>query len=623
MSIITNTFQKIIWTIINLFYIFIDTIYSSFVKLNGINIINDLLMKDSTLTKAYNVIIVLAIVILGFFAIWNYIKKFLEPDDTPTTSQITLEVVKCTVMVVLSSFLLTQIFNFSVIFSGALGNLFKSDNYSFSSSIVSSYIEINPEFQNGYESGAISRELNFFNIEKENNIKGYINKIKELNTELNKYSSTTGIKYQFVEAINRCTTSKVTKEETKLKENSTKDTDKMISSGDKNTNTPTQSTVSLQDKITAREEACQNLKKEEEREFEGKSSKFPRTPNKDPFASNGVDVKDKNSVQSFINNSFKSENYESSNWYQNEMWSWYYVLEDGTLGIDALDDVVLCWGGNTALLLLVGGFLVYAMFFSGIMLARRQLEMLLMFFFSPIIFACSICNKQRRQSLYEQLSSLAVQSAAVMMVLGIGAILISKITSLDLGTGTDALLIKSFLVCAVATLILTGSEVVNRFIGANLASNNGRAALQSMAGFNAAAKGVATSGGLAAIGTGITAMKIGRHPVSTAKGVGSFAKNGVLGAVNSAVGTVNSAKGIKTGLDAKSLEKSAFKNNDMGALEKAIDLGEKSKEFKSKAQSSKEKARINKTNVNNILQTAKKQLPTNMTNYRRRYPRRF
>lgn len=628
MGIISNVFNTIIWTVINLLFSFIDAIYSSFVKLNGINIINDLLTKDKTLINTYNYIIVLAVVILGFFSIWNYMKKFLEPDESPPVSQITLEIVKCTLLVILSSFLLSQLFDFSLVFSGAIGNLFKSDNYSFSSSIVSSYVDINEKFLKLYDASAQSEELKKFNTTKQTNINGYIKEIKEINTDLNKYSYSTKIKYFFDEKSYECgqkTISNSNNSNSKTSENaSLGQKEGMLSVEDKNTTSIPK--LSLNDKINARINICEDLKKEMNKEFEGKSSKFPLTPDKDPFSTAGIDVNDSNAIHNYIEMIFKGSDYSSTKWYKDELWSWYYVVKEGTLGINALDDIVICWGGNKALLLLVGFFLVYAMFFSGIMLARRQLEMLLMFFFSPIIFACSICNKQRRQSLYEQLSSLVIQAGAVMLVLGIGARLISQISILNFGAGLEGLLIKTFFTCGVATLILTGSQAVNRFIGSNVSANSGREALQSMAGFNSALKGVGGTGAIATAGAGVTAIKVGTHPISSVKGAGSFAKNGVSGIVNSAKSKMNMAKSIGAGLTGIGMGTlaSATGNVELG-FRAGIMEGARDR-FKNNAQSFKNNARQNKQNMSNILSTARKNISSpsltrigRMNRYGRRY----
>ena len=56
--------------------------------------------------------------------------------------------------------------------------------------------------------------------------------------------------------------------------------------------------------------------------------------------------------------------------------------------------------------IIIGGFFLYALFFSGMMLARRQLEFLFLFVISPVVFATSIGNKQRRSAVIEQLVSL-------------------------------------------------------------------------------------------------------------------------------------------------------------------------------------------------------------------------
>lgn len=622
MGIIFKVFNLIIWTIINLIYTFIDAIYSSFIKLNGINIINDLLTKDNTLIKAYNYIIVLSVVVLGFFAIWNYVKKFLEPDETPPVGTITLEIVKCTMLVVLSSFLLTQLFNFSMVFSGAMGNLFKKDNYSFSGSIVSSYVEISDKFLDKYEAGAQSDELKKFDKERQNNINGYIKQIKNINKELNKSSSITGVKYLFDENTYVCSEKKVKVSSNKENNTIIEKNDDMLSYEDKTVSTNSQ--LSLTDKINTRKEYCESLTKERNKKFEGKSSKFPETPDEDPFSSNGIEVKNKKSVRNFINNSFKGESYDKTNWYKKEIWNWHYVVKEGALGIDGLDTIEICWGGNTALLILVGLFLVYAMFFSGIMLARRQLEMLLTFFFSPIIFACSICNKQRRQSLYEQLSSLVLQAGAVMMVLGIGAILISKITTLNFGDGLEGLLIKSFFTCGVATLILTGSQAINRFIGSNVSANSGREALQSMAGFNSAIKGTAVTGGIATAGGLLATGKIARHPISSAKGVGSFTKNGVSGIMNSAKGKVNTAKRLGTAVAGAGFGALAGVSPTLGMT--GATLQGASKNYKNQAQLYKSRAKQNKQNMSKIVNTARQNLsnPTltrmsRMSRYGRRY----
>lgn len=609
MGLISDMFNFLIWTIINLIYCFIDAIYSSFVKLNSINIINDLLTKDNILINAYNSIIVISIVVLSVFAVWNYVKVFLDPDDTQPIQTITFEIVKCTFLVVLSSFFLTQIFNFSIVFSSVMGNLFLRDNHSFSGSIVESYIEINDSFVEKYDGKGQEAELEKFSKEKEENINGYIKEIEDLNKQLNKYSDSTGIKYLFDKNNYSCATKKITNKEEKEHKPILKDeTNGMLTPDDKNADKNKQ--LGLTAKIESRKEYCNNIKKEIARELPGKSTKFPNTPDTDPFTANGINVNDSTSVHNFISNQLKGESYEQTRWYKNEIWNWHYVVKEGAFGISALDTIEICWGGNTPLLILVGFFLVYAMFFSGIMLARRQLEMLLMFFFSPLIFACSICNKQRRQSLYEQLSSLVLQAGAIMMILGIGAILISKVANLNFGDGLEGLLIKTFFVCGIATLILTGSQSVNKFIGANVSSNAGREAMQAMSGFNSALKGTAAAGAIATAGAGVAGLagaKIARHPVATAKGIGSFAKNGVSGIVNSARANSNIVKSLGSKTVGKGLKSLGGISPTVGTYGSILAKGGQAY-YKEQADKFREKAQTNKSNMIDTIQSAKKNL---------------
>ena len=608
MGFISNIFQSIIWTLINIIFGFIDAIYSAFVKLNSINIINDVIGENSTLTKAYNWIIVIAVVVLGFFAIYNFVKKFLDPDETPPTGTIALEIVKCTVLVVISSTILVQLFNFSTVLSVAMGNLFSTDNTSFSSSIVSSYVEINEDFKDVYDSKAQSSELKKFNEEKQKNINSYISAIKTLKKDLNSVSSTTGIKYNFNENTYKCSTKKVKKSQQDNPNTTFDPTDHILTADDKNN---TNLGFSLQDKINSWNKNCNDLQTEAKREFEGKSSKFPNTPDKDPFASAGVDVNSEEAVNNFIKSSFMGDNYNVTSWVKDDVWNWYYVTEDGAFGIDLLDKSVTCWGGNTILLLFVGIFLIYAMFFSGLMLARRQLEMLLMFFFSPIIFACSICNKQRRQSLYEMLASLTLQAAAIMIVLNLGAILIGQISNMNFGSGLEGLLIKTFFICGVATLILTGSQAVNRFIGSNVSANSGREALQSMAGLQSATAGT----GLAVAGAGLMAGKIASNPVSSAKIVGNQA-----GAVkNTSQAKFNSGKAVATGAVATAL---AGANKILGSegLGNTVEgLRNKSNTFATRSQDALKRRNANKSNIRSLIQehNMHNPIPSNFRRYRR------
>lgn len=163
---------------------------------------------------------------------------------------------------------------------------------------------------------------------------------------------------------------------------------------------------------------------------------------------------------------------------------------------------------NWIMAIIVGGFFLYALFFSGMMLARRQIEFLFLFIISPIVFATSIGNKQRRNAITEQLVSLILQGAVVMMIIGLTAMLMNAIESTTFFPTSPFkdIATKSILYIGCGTFLLTGSQVVNRFIGGNVSANSGREQLMSMLGFGQAMKGVGGATALAGSGAGLVGL---------------------------------------------------------------------------------------------------------------------
>lgn len=162
-----------------------------------------------------------------------------------------------------------------------------------------------------------------------------------------------------------------------------------------------------------------------------------------------------------------------------------------------------------------GGFFLYSLFFAGIMLGRRQIEFLFLFSISPIVFATSVCNKQRRGAVIEQLVSLALQSAVVMLIVSLTVMVMQEINDTTFFTNTIMnLTTKSLLYLGCATFIMTGSQVINRFIGSNVSSASGREQLMSLMGYGKMAGIGATVGTGAVLGGGLLAtgglMKAGK-----------------------------------------------------------------------------------------------------------------
>lgn len=170
---------------------------------------------------------------------------------------------------------------------------------------------------------------------------------------------------------------------------------------------------------------------------------------------------------------------------------------------------------NWLMAIISGGFFLYSLFFAGIMLGRRQIEFLFLFSIAPIVFATSVCNKQRRGAVVEQLVSLALQSAVVMLIVSLTVMVMQEINSTSFFTNAFMnLTTKSLLYLGCATFILTGSQVINRFIGANVSAASGREQLMSLMGYGKMAGIGATLGAGATIGAGLLgaglAMKGGK-----------------------------------------------------------------------------------------------------------------
>lgn len=209
---------------------------------------------------------------------------------------------------------------------------------------------------------------------------------------------------------------------------------------------------------------------------------------------------------------------------------------------------------NWILSIVVGGFFLYALFFSGMMLARRQLEFLFLFVISPIVFATSIGNKQRRSAVIEQLVSLMLQGAVVMLIINLTVIVANAVDSTTFFANNDFkdIVVKSLMYIGAGTFLLTGSQVVNRFIGGNVSANSGREQLMSLMGFGQTmntATTVATGSGLGAgmLGVGVASGIIGKAGGNSAvKKVGGAISNfgtkisGKANNPNSAMGKIGS-----------------------------------------------------------------------------------
>lgn len=172
---------------------------------------------------------------------------------------------------------------------------------------------------------------------------------------------------------------------------------------------------------------------------------------------------------------------------------------------------------NWIMSIIVGGFFLYALFFSGMMLARRQIEFLFLFLISPIVFATSVGNKQRRSAVIEQLVSLILQGAVIMMIISITIIVMQSINSTTFFSDSTVkdMALKSLMFIGCGTFLLTGSQVINRFIGSNVSANSGREQLMSLMSYGqtfstATHVGANAVTGAGAFGLGVATSAIGK-----------------------------------------------------------------------------------------------------------------
>lgn len=179
---------------------------------------------------------------------------------------------------------------------------------------------------------------------------------------------------------------------------------------------------------------------------------------------------------------------------------------------------------NWIMAIIIGGFFLYALFFSGMMLAKRQIEFLFLFVISPIIFSTSVGVKERRSALFQQLVSLILQGTVIMLIIGLTALLMKSIqgTLFFQDVPVKNMVIKSILYIGCATFLLTGSQVINRFVGGNVAANSGREQLMSMRHFGNALTTGAVAGGFATIGAGF----VGAGALTS--GVGNLGGNKIV-----------------------------------------------------------------------------------------------
>ena len=382
------------WALVHFIYNLIDSLFDILKGLNAFDIINSVSGDNNFITFQKGVIAI-AVTLLGLFAITRFAKKIIDPDEGLSSNGIVKEIVKCGVLIIMSTFLFVQASTFSIKLAGFTSNIFTNNKVTISDSMLTMFID----YSEGYKE-------------------------------------------------------------------------------------------------------CDDFK--------------------------GEDI---------------AKNVSNGNFNAKEMYNDKYVTSHRFILPDKKD---YKYKINWLMAIIVGGFFLYSLFFCGMMLARRQIEFLFLFVISPIIFATSVGNKERRSAVVQQLVSLMLQGAVIMLIISLTAIVMGQINGTTFFNNTfKDIVIKSILYIGCGSFLLTGSQVVNKFIGGNVSANSGREQLMAMMGFGQAMGGIASTAGLGVAGAGLMgagALAKGGDAIGSKVGK---AGNSALGKVGHAVSNFGSKIGGK------------------------------------------------------------------------------
>lgn len=330
MSSALDFIRRLGWSVVDFIYSLIDTIFNILKELNLYNIVESV-AENTIFSNFHSGIIAIAITVLALFVVWRFVMKILDSDEGLSINQIVMEIVKCSLLVILSVFMFTEANNFSIKLSGYAGSLFSNNNVTISDEMLNMYIS---------------------------HSEAYI-----------------------------------------------------------------------------------------------KSDEF----------------KNENITENIKNENFSNKRMYNDKFVTSEKW----IMPD---------EEEYKYNINWILAIIVGGFFLYALFFSGMMLARRQIEFLFLFLISPIVFATSIGNKQRRSAVIEQLVSLIFQASVVMIIISITVLVMMAINNTTFFEDSifQDMALKSLMFVGCGTFLITGSQVINRFIGANVSANSGREQMMSL-----------------------------------------------------------------------------------------------------------------------------------------------
>ena len=142
--------RRLGWAVIDFIYNLIDTLFNIIREINLYDIV-DSVSNNSIFSNFHSGIIAIAITLLALFIVWKFVMKILEPDDGLSTNQIVMEIVKCSVLVLMSVFLFSQANSFSMKLSGYTSSVFTNNGITLSDSMLGMYITHSDGYKNSDE----------------------------------------------------------------------------------------------------------------------------------------------------------------------------------------------------------------------------------------------------------------------------------------------------------------------------------------------------------------------------------------------------------------------------------------------------------------------------------------
>ena len=119
--------RTLAWGLISFIYSLIDSLFEILKSLNAFDIINSI-SNNKIFSNFYSGVFAIAVTLLGLFSIWRFVMKLLEPNEGLNTGQIVKEIIKCSIIVLCSTFLFVQSSGFSNKLAGYTASIFENNN---------------------------------------------------------------------------------------------------------------------------------------------------------------------------------------------------------------------------------------------------------------------------------------------------------------------------------------------------------------------------------------------------------------------------------------------------------------------------------------------------------------